>query len=388
LDGKRYVLLYLDHRVRHSVVEQLLLRCGATDFELYGLDNAVQFSQPGSVGRAQEWYGIIHKHFAEGDARASAWLRPGRMPSMLPAGRVVEIAAAGEGRGASMIPRPDKRVRADGGCGDGGASDEERIQQLLLAEQDARLDRALVEKDRRNESVLAERDRQHALALAAKDDALRAALLRVGSAEQRAAGAEARLALLEEEARMLAAAGGRVGGREVVLEVDLASEKKETAALRTQLEGLKASMLAKDALLLDIKQQCCERVNALENDAHTMRVEAGRWACDRELRTRGLEDKTKRLATATAEVRRLRAECGAKDVLIADLRRGALAIIKAEMEAERLHREEGAKATADMARKEAEFKEAVWKRKSAALHEEIDRLRGQLMCFVAKEQRR
>ena len=366
-DGKRYVVLYLERKARHGTVEQALLQCGAMDFELYDIDLSVA-----NDSVARQWFNLVSAHFVEGDPRTAQWLKQGRTRSVMP----VRLNAAEQQGVVEVQP----------------SHGDDFYQQLLadkdrqLLEKDARLDRALAERDARCQALLADKDKQHAVAIGARESSLRDALLRLSTTEQRATQAEAKQQM---GLRAVAVTGANhEGGSAVLLDVDLREERRRVADLISRLLAADERFAAQSAAMSEARQQYCARVSELEGEIQFMRVEAGRWACDKEARTAEVIDLESRLKAAVTELRRLRADCGAKDKLINDLRHGALEIVRAQMAEECVLREKLAKEEASAAKKADAFKDVKWQRKNAALRMEIDALKAQLRCFVGEGTKR
>ena len=211
VDGRRYMVLYLERKARHSTVEQALMRCGATDFELYSLELSAGVDDGSSLAR--QWYNLILAHFGEGDARATQWIKPGKMRSVVP----VRLVGLKRPREEVMHPVEEPLQSL--------ATSRDAFLDQALMERDQKTKQALEEKGKEYQLALSERDAAYALKLSAKDDALRTALVVAEVAEKRAAEAEARSAALE--AGMRKAGGGEASGREIVLQIDLDATKRD-----------------------------------------------------------------------------------------------------------------------------------------------------------------
>ena len=381
-DGKRYVLFHFDRKLRTCVVEQALSECGAAEYELYGLETAMD-------SLSQRWLSILTRHYATDDARLSAWVKPGRMRSLMSSvrgggGQQHATVSRAEGVAVSTIAR-SKRPR--GGDDNGADSGRPSLEQQLLAEKD----RQLVEKDTRYELALADLQAQHqrsladkdahyACVLASRDEEMRKVLVRHGDADQRVGEVEAKLTSVLSGLR---AAGGDASEREIVLACDLNAEKRKVAYLASQLKVTCDNFEREVEAGKSVKIHYTTRVRELELDMQSLRTEAQRWECDREQRTSALRVCAEKLSAASADIEQLRAACDSKDRLVAELRSCAYEIIEAEMTATCDGRLAQAHALLESGKKECKHKEEKYKKRNAALHRELHVAQAQLRGFVA-----
>jgi hypothetical protein len=368
VDGRRYMVLYLERKARHSTVEQALMRCSATDFELYSLEIAAGVDD-GSLAR--QWYNLILAHFGEGDARATQWIKPGKMRSVMP----VRLAGLKRPREDVVHQAEDPVVRVQS-----LASRDVFLDQALM-ERDQKTKQALEEKDREHQLALSDRDAAYALKLSAKNDTHRAALVGVEVAEKRAIEAEARSAALE--AGMRKAGGGEVSLREIVLQIDLDASEREVKGLQTQLKASNEAAVLRALQFEEERKRLCEKIHGLESDIHFLRAEAGCWMSKGESSANKLSEAEQQLAKAVGEVRQLKAECSSNAALVAKLREGAVEIVRGETVAEFARRDIEVVATKEAAKKEAAFAKGKWVKRVSVLQAQVTGLKEQLRCFVS-----
>ena len=386
--GKRYVLFHFDSKLRKSVVDQALSECGATfDYELHGLE-----TEPDSL--SQMWLRIITRHNAVDDARLSAWVKPGRMRSLMSSvrggggGNVsrVEVVVASAG-GSARNKRPRGGGGGVGGDDSGGEPSVSVEQQLLaekdrqLAEKDARYEQALASMEAQYQRSLAEKDAYYAGVLTSKDEEMRILLVRCEQADQRVGETETKLASFMSGLR---AAGGDASEREIVLDCDLKAEKKQVARLTAQLKDASSKLKLEVESNESVKAQLIDRIHNLELDIQSLRMEAQRWECDRERKTSALNDVTEKLSNATVKISKLQAAYESKDELASELRRRALDIIRAEITAECDNRTAQVQAMVATEKKEGLARVEKYKKRNSSLHRELDLAKARLRCFVAE----
>ena len=329
-NGRRYMLFHVDRKVRACVVERALQQCGVLGCEV--------------IGHQTEWYALIQRHLEARDPRAVAWMKPGKARTML-TGRPAAPATAAEvvSRVATRLQRDDVGTMA-------------------------------VDRDAQFESALAIRDAEHARAMAAKDEEMRSVLQRREEAVLRAADAEDRLATVMAGLR----GSGDAGQREVALSVDLIAEQRRGAVLAARLKVAEDQLAAERESRVEAVARHVAKYRALEGEMASLRAEAVRWECGLEARQSALEVVCRDRSDAMAQLQRLGAENSAKDALITVLRKDAMALARAELEAGIAKREDSARAEIESMRRDTRFKSRRWKRVNETLRDRLAVLEAQV----------
>ena len=157
----------------------------------------------------------------------------------------------------------------------------------------------------------------------------------------------------------------------LTLSVDLLAERRRADALAGRLREAEARLEAEQAGASALGAQRVARIRELEGELVAVREAAARWECGLEAQRLARASGADALARTAAELGQLRAACAAKDGLIAELRRDALALARAELEAELVRREEAARAEVALAHQELRFKSRRWKRINEALRDQL-----------------
>ena len=343
--GQRYALFHVDRKLRMCVVERALLACGMGGCKVDSHDGE---------GAGREWYNVLQRHLEAKDARVVAWVRAGKMQ------RAFGPRRRRGGGGAVVVARESLPL-----------GDSVSVESAAAVPSIESVAVPLIEPTYANIILLnraaALREAEHARALCAKDAEMRAVLERREEAIRCAAEAEERLAVV-----MFAQGSAMMPAeRELSLSVDLIAEQRRTNALADKLKTAETRIMAEQESASVLGAQRIARIRELEGEMTALRGEAARWECGLEEKRLALVSEADALALATTELRQLRAACAAKDGLIAELRQDALALARAELEAEMSRREEAARADVALVHQEMRFKSRRWKKVNESLHDQL-----------------